>query len=59
MLFVINKDKIISYFIAFSTVAVILGISAISLINKSTIETSSNQIKKTNVNNEINAINKE
>lgn len=54
MLFVLNKEKIISYMIAFSTVAVLLCISVVSLRETETIQTSSNSI----IQNTENIINK-
>ena len=49
MFFVLNKEKIISYMIAFSTVAVLLCISAVNVKEQDTLQTSSNSIDaKTN-----------
>lgn len=41
MLFVLNKEKIISYFVSFSTVIILLLIASFSLNSKDTIETAS------------------
>ena len=42
MLVVFTKEKIISYFIAFSTVATLICVSMVNINRKETIETSSN-----------------
>lgn len=55
MLFVLNKEKIISYVIAFSTVAIILCLSVVSLKEPKTIHTSSNSIQQ-NTENKTNKI---
>ncbi len=53
MLFVLSKEKILSYLVAFSTVAILIGVSAISTINNNTIETSSNTENAHKTNNLI------
>ena len=50
MFFIINKDKIISYLVAFSTVIVLLVISATSIRNHETATVSSSEaITKHNI----------
>ena len=55
MLFVLSKEKILSYVIAFSTVAILIGISAVSTQDNNTIETAGNYVH----NNVVNVINME
>ncbi len=49
MLIVFSKEKILSYFIAFSTVALLLCLSTANTQNQNTIETSSNKTGYNNV----------
>ena len=42
MLFVLNKERILSYVVAFSTVAILLGISVVRTKDSNTVETLSN-----------------
>ena len=59
MLFVVSKEKIMSYMIAFSTVAVLLGISALNLNGQNTVETAGNVMREANQNYINNVINQE
>ena len=56
MLFVVNKEKILSFFIAFSIIAIIMCFS-VFITNNELIETSTNA--EININKDSNNINKE
>ena len=55
MLFIFSKEKILSYVIAFSTVAILIGISTLGTKRQDTAQASANIIK----NNTVNVINME
>lgn len=59
MLFVLSKEKILSYIVAFSTVAILIGVSAISTTKKNTIETSGKALKNENAFKTNNLVNME
>ena len=59
MLFVLSKEKILSYIVAFSTVAILIGVSAISTTKNNTIETSSKVQKNENAFKTNNLVNME
>ena len=50
MLFVLSKDKIISYIVAFSTVVILIGIAMFNITGEKALQTSTNEADSNVVN---------